>query len=192
MAKLNLLPWREELKKERENRFAVILMFCLLCTGAVVFSAHLYMENWIAFQNSRNDYLKAEIERAKKANEEIKTLEAERERLYARMRVIHTLQSNRSEIVHLFDEIALRLPDGIYFTSLIQKDRQISIEGMAQSNAFITRLMRQFADSKWLSKPTLGLITVVQEGEKGRKYSKFKITFNQLTPETDKKADDGH
>ena len=182
MLKLNLLPWREELKKERETRFAVITVFCLACTGGIVFGIHTYMENWITYQNSRNSYLEGEIKRAQEANKSIATLELEREKLYARMKVIHTLQSNRSEIVHLFDEVAHRLPAGVYFTSLSQRGNKVKVLGMAQSNARITRLIRQYGESEWLTKPTLGRITAVKKGKRQKKFSKFEINFQQKTP----------
>ena len=116
-------------------------------------------------------------------------MEVEREKLYARMKVIHTLQSNRSEIVHLFDEVAHRLPEGVYFTSMSQRKNKIKITGMAQSNARITRLVRQFGESEWLNKPAMGRITSVREGKKKRKFSKFEINMTQKTPKKEEDAD---
>jgi type IV pilus assembly protein PilN len=149
MSHLNLLPWRETLKREREIRLAVFTGASLAVAGVVVLSAHLFMEGLIDYQESRNNYLGREIKRVEAQIKEIEDLEKKKQRLIDRMNVIQELESNRPKIVHLFDELVKQLPDGVYFTALEQKNDKLTLEGIAQSDARVSSLMRNIEKSQW-------------------------------------------
>lgn len=181
--KINLLPWRAALKKEREIRFAVITAICLGLTAAIFLGVHTYTAGLISYQQSRNDFLNAEIKKADKKIAEIKELEAERDRLYKRMDVIQKLQSSRPEIVHVFDELVNTLPEGVYYDSLEQKKDLITLDGFAQSSARVSSLMNRMDKSEWLTQPSLQVIERQDDSaKKSKKLSRFTLQVKQTSP----------
>ena len=158
MARINLLPWREELRKEQQRQFLTILGLSAVLMGLIVLAVHIQVASMIKHQNSRNDFLNQEIVKVEKQIKEINNLEKEKQNLLARMQVIETLQRNRPEIVHLFDEIVKVMPEGTYLTSMKQSGKSLVLNGVAQSNARVSALMRNIDGSPWLSNPQLQII----------------------------------
>jgi type IV pilus assembly protein PilN len=155
MPEINLLPWRDELRKRREKEFIVTAVIAALMMGAVVLGVHLHYESRIAYQEQRNKFIEVEIAALDKRIAEIAELKKERDRLIARTQVIQSLQSGRPEIVHVFDELVTTLPDGVYYTKVAQKGRGLKLQGIAQSNARVASLMRSLDASKWFTNPAL-------------------------------------
>lgn len=177
MAHINLLPWREELRKERQRQFAVVSFGSVLLMGLIVLAVHLNVAGRIEAQESRNRFLQQQIAVVDKQIKEINALEADKKRLIARMEVIQRLQSSRSEVVHLFDEIIRAVPDGVYLTALKQSGKSLSLSGMAQSNARVSAFMRNLDASEWLANPRLEVIQA-----KGRdKVSSFSLRVDQVS-----------
>ena len=158
MAQINLLPWREELRKEQQRQFLTILGLSAVLMGLIVLAVHIQIAGMISNQQSRNDFLKQEITKVEKQIKEINNLAKEKKRLLSRMEVIETLQRNRPEVVHLFDEIVKVMPEGTYLSSLKQNGKALELNGMAQSNARVSALMRNIDSSPWLSQPQLQVI----------------------------------
>lgn len=178
MARINLLPWREELRKERRIRFFTIIGIACLVTLAVVGAVHLYFEQLISYQNSRNQFLQGQISLLNKKIKEIRDLEKERDRLLSRMRAIEKLQTSRPIIVHLFDALVDALPDGVYLKDLQQKGGLLTIKGVAQSNARVSSFMRNLDNSKWLTNPILDVIETGTSKE-GTRLSNFTLRVSQ-------------
>jgi type IV pilus assembly protein PilN len=186
MPRINLLPWRETLKKEREIRFGIITGASLVLTGLVVLSVHMYMGSLIDHQQRRNNYLNEEIKKAKAKIKEIDKLKEDKERLIKRMDVIQVLEESRPQVVHLFDELVKQAPDGVYFTSIKQKDKKITLEGVAQSNARVSSLMKNIERSQWLSDPKIIFIKTQKNNSKSRaksNVSTFKLVVMQIAPQ---------
>lgn len=158
MAQINLLPWREELRKEQQRQFLTLLGLSAVLMGLIVLAVHIQIAGMISNQQSRNDFLKKEITKVEKQIKEINDLAKEKKRLLSRMEVIETLQRNRPEAVHLFDEIVKVMPEGTYLTNMKQNNRNLVLDGMAQSNARVSALMRNIDSSPWLSQPQLQVI----------------------------------
>jgi len=158
MARINLLPWREELRKERQREFISILAGSLVLTGLIMAYVHMHIAGMIEDQQSRNDFLKSQIQQVEAKIKEIKDLQKNKEQLIARMRVIERLQRNRPEIVHLFDELVKLTPDGLYLTGVTQQGSSLNISGEAQSNARVSALMRNLDQSAWFEQPELEVI----------------------------------
>jgi type IV pilus assembly protein PilN len=177
MAHINLLPWRAALRKQKKNDFFISVGIFTGAMAVAVAVVHLYMAGLIDNQISRNNVLKNEIRLVEAKIEEIKNLEKQKEQLLARMRVIEELQSNRPAVVHLLDEIAKIIPDGMYIEKLEQKGNKITIEGTAQSNARVSAFMRALEESPWLSKPSLEVINTKSSG--ARKSRSFKLQVIQ-------------
>ncbi|MDH5436042.1 MAG: PilN domain-containing protein [Gammaproteobacteria bacterium] len=178
MVRINLLPWREIRRKERERQFYSILAGSALLMGAIVLYVHLHINGLIDEQNNRNAFIESEIAIVEKQIKEIDQLEKEKARLLARMNVIQKLQSSRPVIVHMFDEIVNTLPDGVYLTSIKQNNNVLTLQGVAQSNARVSAFMRSIDKSDWLTDPKLN---VIQTNKKGRsRTSSFTLVVKQL------------
>ena len=158
MAQINLLPWREELRKEQQRQFLTIVGLSAVLMGLIILAVHIQIAGMISNQQSRNDFLKKEITKVEKQIKEINDLEKEKKRLLSRMEVIETLQRNRPEVVHLFDEIVKVMPEGTYLNSMKQSGKSLELKGMAQSNARVSALMRNIDGSPWLGQPQLQII----------------------------------
>jgi len=182
MPQINLLPWRETLKKEREIRFGVITGISLFFCGLIVLAVHLYMSGEINYQRDRNNYLNNEIKKAENKIKEIDRLEQQRQRMIERMSAIQELEESRPQIVHLFEEFVKQVPDGVYFTSLIQKGNEITLEGVAQSEARVSSLMTKFEKSQWLKNPRIIYIKKDDDKEQKRSVSNFKLKVTQDAP----------
>jgi type IV pilus assembly protein PilN len=177
MPRINLLPWREELRQKRKKDFMVAMLAALLFGGLVVYGSKLTVQGWIGNQNSRNKVLKDEIAKLDKQIAEISGLETQKNRLIARMEIIDQLQRSRPEIVHLFDELVKTLPEGVYLTEVKQTGNRIEIHGQAQSSTRVSALMRNIDGSDWLKEPSLG---VVETANNAAHYSKFTIFAQQV------------
>lgn len=180
MAHINLLPWREALRKEKQQEFLTVAVFAALVTGVLFFFVHTHMDGLIEYQEARNQFLENEIKILDKRIEEIKELEATKKALLDRMKIIEELQIARPGIVHLFDEMVTTLPEGLYVTSVKQSGTNLAISGKAESNARVSAYMRNLDDSPWLTAPKLEIIETETGGS--QRISNFRLTVQQTSP----------
>jgi len=179
MAKINLLPWREEQRKEKTRQFVSIMAFSVVLTLCMVALVHVTISGQIDYQSKRNQILENEIKQLDTALKEIEGLEDTKEKLLARMDIIQSLQQKRPQIVHLFDEIVRTVPEGIYLTSIKQSGTTITINGVAESNGRVSAYMRNIDASKWMSTPKL---TVIETRKGTLRSSNFVLTTSQSAP----------
>ncbi|MBO9664285.1 PilN domain-containing protein [Dokdonella sp.] len=155
MAKINLLPWRNDRRKLREREFYMMLLMTAVAAFAVLFAAIYWMSHLIDNQTERNTYLQGEIKGLEKKIEEIKELDKTRSQLLTRKEIIEQLQSNRSQMVHLFDEMVKTIPDGARLSSMKQVGSTLTLEGLAESNARVATYMRNIDVSPWMGRSDL-------------------------------------
>jgi type IV pilus assembly protein PilN len=160
--RINLLPHRELKRAARKREFIFVAAGTLIFSLAIAFLAHSIMAGMVEAQLNKNKFLKAEIAKVDKEVEEIQRLKDQTAALLARKQVVETLQSNRTEAVHLLDQLVRQLPDGIYLKSVRQNADKINLTGYAQSNARIATLMRSLDSSPWLGKAELVETKAVQ------------------------------
>lgn len=182
MAQINLLPWREELRKEQTNQFVSFIGLALLFTAALLLLVHMTMNRMIDHQNNRNTILTNEIKRLDSELEKIKGLEDTKEKLLSRMEIIQSLQQKRPQIVHLFDEVVKTIPEGLHVTDIKQAGTTITIEGIAESNGRVSAYMRNIDNSDWMTKPKLQVIETLRKDGRG---SKFTLSAQQSAPKSD-------
>lgn len=190
MARINLLPWREQLREERKQRFLVILGAVLLASGAVIFLGDQYFNSAIENQGARNDFLRKEIAVLDARIKEISELKTRRQQLLERMKIIQDLQGNRPIIGRVFDQLVRTLPDGVYFTGLKMSGKSIAIAGAAESNNRVSNLMRNLDSSEWLTAPNLTEVKAVTQGALDQ-ANVFQLTVQQTQPgseDQDKKS----
>lgn len=176
MIRINLLPHRAEKRKARQIQFIALGVASALAAALLVGLVDAAISTQIAYQQGRNNYLKQEIAILDKQIEEIKKLREQTQALLARKNVVETLQSTRSDVVHLMDQMLRILPDGVYLKTLKQTGNRVNVVGFAQSNARVSTLMRAIEDSPWLDSPSL--VEIHATGSGAARLSEFTLNFN--------------
>jgi type IV pilus assembly protein PilN len=171
MPRINLLPWRDEERKERKLQFLIALGGATLIAALLAFLGYLMFSSMIDGQQRRNDRLRTEIKGLDKQIEEINSLETAKQKFIARMDIIEKLQRSRPEIVHIFDEIVKTLPDGAYLTGVKQTDQKFKFDGVAQSATRVSTFMRNIDSSQWLKNPELQVVAA--DGTVGSSFTVF-------------------
>jgi len=184
MPRINLLPWRTELRQRRKKEFLVALAGTLVLAAGTVYLSKLTVQGWTSAQQDRNEILRSEISEIDKQIAEINGLQAQRERLLARMQVITELQRSRPEIVHLFDELVNAIPEGVNLVEVVQQGSRVELQGVAQSSTRVSALMRNIADSDWLRDPGLDIVEAVRSGvDRNSQFKVFAQQVSMVTPE---------
>ena len=177
MTRINLLPWREERKKERQKQLVLMLVAAAVAGLGVWVAGHSYYDGLISHQQYRNQMLEREIADLDKKIAKIRELEETKAKLKARMEVVQELQQGRPLVVHLMHQLVATLPDGVYLTSAKQTQNTIVLSGVAESNARISNFMENLDASEWLHDPRL---TVIQaKADKGRRLSEYTLQVSQ-------------
>jgi type IV pilus assembly protein PilN len=177
MARINLLPWRAEIRKQQQKDFIAAILLGVSLTIALMLLVHFDVASRVDYQSERNRYLESETALLDKRIKEIQELEIKKKRMLAKMEVIQQLQASRPEIVHLFDELGRTIPEGVYLSDLSQIDRNITVNGMAQSNARVSAYMRQLESSAWLKSPVLNIIETKVDNKDAKKERQNKFTL---------------
>ena len=187
MAKINLLPWREERRKQRQKDFYSMLGLAALAGVLISFLIVSFYNGRIGNQNSRNQYLRDEITTVDRQITEINELDKKKSRLLARKEVIEQLQANRSQMVHLFDELVKTVPDGVTLTAIKQEGDVLTLSGRSQSNSRVSTYMRTLEVSGWMTQPELNIIEA-KEGNPGLPYE-FNLKVKLANPNAPKDGD---
>jgi len=183
MIRINLLPHREARRKASRQQFYALSGLVTVLVGVIWFAGFTYINAQIDRQSEKNAFLKKEIVVLDKQLEEIKKLREETEALLARKQVIEALQANRSETVHLFNELARQLPAGVYLRSIKQDKQKVTLIGHAQSNARVSTLMNNLDGSPVLERPELIQIKAIPVGKRRMNEFTLNIYFSRQTTE---------
>lgn len=153
--RINLLPHRQ-LKRERQAKQFNVLAGGIVALAAVtVLAAHMLISGAQENQTRRNEFLRQEITQLEAKLQEIKTLKEKTQALLARKSAVESLQANRAIPVHILDELARRLPEGVHLRNFKLAEKTLSIQGYAQSSALVSSYMRNLDDSPWFENPVL-------------------------------------
>lgn len=182
MAKINLLPWRENLRQQRQKNFLISLGVAVAVAAVLVLAGNYAMNNMISGQDNRNAYLRAEIRKLDRDIQRIDQLEEVRESLIARKNVIERLQSNRNLMVHLFNQMARTTPEGITLDSVRQTDERLTISGSSESETRVSDYMRNIESAEWLHDPRLRIVEISrQDARPGQPY-RFELSARIASP----------
>ncbi|MGH8348954.1 MAG: PilN domain-containing protein [Pseudomonas sp.] len=181
MARINLLPWREERREARRKRFLLVLVAVMAGTTGAVLVANQAISGAIDRQIARNDYIGKQIAVVDERITQINDLKARRQQLIERMRIIRDLQGNRQISGRMFDQLARALPDGVYFTEVKMTGKTLSITGAAQSNSRVSDLMRNLEASDWFDAPSLTEVKAAAAGQV-EPANVFRLTVHQTRP----------
>ena len=185
MARINLRPWREELRAEKQKQFLSILLGFFVISGGIGFLWHQHVVGAIDYQQQRNSYISNEITQLEKQIREIKELKKRKAALIERMQVIQDLQGKRPVIVRLFDEMVRAVPEGVYLTSWSNKTGTLALTGVGDSNSRISNLMRMLDGSDWFKEPNLTSVKAFSGNKRtagSEARSSFVMSIKQETP----------
>lgn len=193
MMRINLLPHRAEKRRARQVQFIAIGVLSALLGAILVGFMQVAISTEISYQQRRNAYLNQEIAKLDAQIAEIKKLREETQALLERKNVVENLQSTRSDVVHLLDQMLRILPEGVYLKSLKQTGNRINLVGYSQSNARVSTLMRAIDDSPWLGSATLVVISSSSSPTKAgsARISEFTLNFNLTTQQASASAAPG-
>ncbi|MFI4953171.1 MAG: PilN domain-containing protein [Burkholderiales bacterium] len=180
MVRINLLPHREQKRLARQRQFISMAIGLAVLGVAIVGLVHIVIAARIENQNGRNTLLKTEIVKLDDQIKEIDKLREQTQALLARKQIVETLQSNRTEAVHLLDQLVRDLPDGLYLKSVKQVGAKVTLTGYAQSNARVSTLMRSIESSPWLTAPELIEIKSVPLDK--QKVNEFTLSLQMKRP----------
>lgn len=186
MIRINLLPHREEKRRERRQQFYAIAGAMVAAGLVVALLVHTVYAGYIERQEHKNAFLKAEIAKLDQQIAEIKSLREQIDALLARKQIIESLQGQRAEAVHLFNELALRMPEGVYLKTVKQVGGRVTLVGYAQSNARVSHLMRALDESPFLEQP--GLVEVKSATVANRRVSEFTLGISIERPKVEESA----
>jgi type IV pilus assembly protein PilN len=188
MPHINLLPWREELRSQKQRQLINVAAGAAVVMLGIVVLVHLRMAGMISDQDNRNKYMNEQITIVNKQIKEINTLEKAKADLLARMKVIQELQGTRPVIVHLFDEIAKTLPDQVVLLSLKREGGNVGLQGIADSNDYVSQLMRNLNGSPWFTQPKLSVIEANKAQYPGASWFNLTVSQAKLDKLSNKKA----
>lgn len=179
MIKINLLPHREAKRLQRKNSFYVLLGASSIFGVFIMVLVLGYIQNQIAYQSGRNNFIKSENAKLDLEIKEIATLKQEIEALKARQQAVEDLQGDRNQSVYLMDELVKQTPEGVYLRSFKQEGQRVIINGYAQSNERVSEFLRNLGNqSLWLEKPDLVEIrsTGLGQGKEAKKVFDFTLS----------------
>lgn len=180
MAKINLLPWRAERRKARQKEFYGMLGAAAGIAVVLAFGVMKFYDAKIDNQNARNNRLTQEIKQLDAAIKEIEALDRKKAELLARKAVIEQLQANRSQMVHLFDELVRTIPDGVRLNAIQQNGEELTLTGVAQSNARVASYMRALEGSGWMANPDVSVIEA--KGSEAAMPFQFSLKVKLIKP----------
>jgi len=179
---INLLPWREQLREEKKRDFLVILGIASALTLGLVIMIHLFIASEVKIEQRKSAYLQHEITILDQKIKEIQRLKRQKAALIARMQVIQALQANRTQVVHLFDELINILPDGIYLDRVNRNGDEVDLIGKAESNTTVSNLMRRIQKSEWLMEPLLNEIKSKDAKSEVDRDFRLRLMHKRLVP----------
>lgn len=177
MARINLLPWREAERRRRQREFIIATGVAVGLVLLIGVGVRFHFQALIDGQKKRNSLLDQEIVALNVRIRQIEKLEKTKADLLARMNIIQQLQESRPEIVHLFDELVVSVPDGVFVTQVSQSGNRVEVKGRAQSNARVSAFMRNVHASRWINDPQL--LVIENKDQTGTGLSHFRLSFTQ-------------
>jgi len=189
MIRINLLPHRELARASRRRQFTVLLGVAVAAGIVTVVLGHAVIAAQQSNQDARNAFLTQEITKLDSQIGEIKKIREQTQALLARKQVVETLQSNRTEVVHLFDQMIRLLPQGLYLKSFKQAGDVVTITGYTQSSARVSTLMRSLDDSPWFE--SAGLVEIKAATVNNLRANEFVLTVKQTRQQLDDATDKG-
>lgn len=183
MIRVNLLPHRQIRREAKQREFGLMALLSAIAAAAIIFVGYTLINGQVEAQLERNQRLDTAIVKLDKEIADIKTLKDQISATLERKQVVEDLQTNRSQAVVVFDELSRQLPEGMYLTSVKQQGKMITVEGVADTNARVATLVRNYNTSHWLESPILLEIKAVAKN--AQKQNVFSLNVHLKAPKTE-------
>ena len=190
MARINLLPWREEARRERQRQYMYSLLGTLVLGSILVLIVGLFFDQRISHQEERNQQIQVEINRLQIRIDRIAELEKTRDRLISRKEVIESLQASRSLTVELLDRLAMSIPVGVTLITVTQQGQKLTLIGTSQSNARVSAYLQSLEGMELFVKPELQYVRAAKSPETRVESYEYAIQLNVVIPQNDNLGDD--
>ena len=190
MARINLLPWREEARRERQRQYMYSLLGTLVLGSILVLIVGLFFDQRISHQEERNKQIQVEINRLQIRIDRIAELEKTRDRLISRKEVIESLQASRSLTVELLDRLAMSIPVGVTLITVTQQGQKLTLIGTSQSNARVSAYLQSLEGMELFVKPELQYVRAAKSPETRVESYEYAIRLNVVIPRNDNLGDD--
>lgn len=175
MSNINLLPWRDELKKKKKKMFLIFLGLSSVLILGISYLGKLYVDALIGAQNQRNQYLQAQTTILDRRIADVRHIKKEKAELERRIILIQKLEEKRNYATHLFNILPQVVPTGIYLKSITFANGQVDVKGMSESNNRLTTMTRNIDSSDWLRDAYIS--SIVSGPTKPIKLSQFVMKF---------------
>lgn len=186
MAKINLLPWRQELRKQRQQEFIAVNALVAIGAALIVMFSHIVVSGQLSDQEERKAYIQSEIATLDGQIKQIDDLQKRKEELLARMKVIQDLQGRRPVIVRVFDEMVRAVPDKVFLTLVERKGDKFNIEGYAESNNQVSSFLRNLNASTWFKNPVLSEVKAADPDKNAKGAKPAAATSGNDKPKSNK------
>ena len=187
MILINLLPHREEKRQRRKQAFFAGIGVAMAVGAAVVALWYLILQQMIASQEERNQFLTVKIQELDEQIKDIASLRADIESLKARQKAVEDLQTDRNMPVHLLNELVKQTPEGVYLTAIKQDGQSVLVNGIAQTNERVSEFLRNTAyNSPWVQRPELVEIkaaTVTTANKEQKRLFDFSVRLGLKRPQ---------
>lgn len=184
MARINLLPWREEQRRELQRQFMSKLLITCIVSVVAVFAVIGFYDQKISHQQTRNELIKSETRKLESKITRIDELERTRARLISRKQVIERLQASRSTTVELLDKLAKSIPVGVTLTSIRQQGPVLALLGNSQSNARVSAYLKELENSDLFIGPQLTFVKSAPNPATATEPYQFSINVTLRPPKT--------
>jgi type IV pilus assembly protein PilN len=171
-----LLPWRETLRQRQKKNYLTILVALALGVISLMFVAGMVVDNLIAEQKNRNQYLEQEIAIVDKEIEHIKDIQQSKQAIEQRMALIEQLEVSRNAAPKVLDELVRLVPNGVSFSSISRSGNHLEVLGISDSNNRLADFMRRLEASDVFSSGDLS--SIVADTSASDAVSDFKLTFD--------------
>jgi len=176
MARINLLPWREEARRERQRQFMYSLVATIVLGAIIVLIVGVMIDQSISDQEARNQRIQVEISRLEQRITRIAELEETRARLIARKQIIESLQASRSLTVELLDKLAKTIPAGVTLTNVRQQGMNLTLLGTSASNAMVSEYLQNLEGMDLFIQPELRYVRIFQQAASRVERYEFSIS----------------
>ena len=175
MSNINLLPWRDDLKKKKKNQFFAVLVLSSFVVLGLSYGGKMYVDSLIAAQQQRNQFLQTQTIILDRRIAEINQIKKEKAELERRIKLIQELEEKRNYATRLFNTLADVVPAGIYLNNVTFANEQVDVKGMSESNNRLAKMMRNIDGSDWLGDSYIS--SIIAGPSKPIKLSKFAMKF---------------
>lgn len=156
MTLINLLPHRAAAKKYRLDLFQRQLGYCAVFGCLLALAAYLFIQQKITAQQQKNQAFVSNTALLDNKIKAMTALQKEWQALLVRQHAVENLQFERNTPVHLMNDLAKQLPEGLFITSLRMDSTGVTLKGVSPSHEKVADFLHNMGtDTTRFNRPEL-------------------------------------